>query len=815
MNRIFFALLFLAFAAYGQQKQIAIINTEDDGEPPIGHSELNHLTSRLRDIAVKMLPQKNYGVMTQQSIVAYLGSQDEMVKKCKESKGCLAQLGREINADYICQGRLGRFGEDFTINAELYDVKSGILIGSLNGSSKDIYGLLSVLDNEAPNMFKQMPGVSDSRIAPSPSVAGGISGLQSSADYVLDDEKRQRHLVNLSTEPEGATLSFNGEPIAGCAKTPCRVEVTEGGIRIIAVLEQYERADTTILIKRNNQINIKLKPNFGVFEVKPAYSEGIGKNENWNLAINGKAASSWENRLSPGKYSVKLSHRCYEDISFDVGINKGSREVFDMASYAKPKKGGLDLSAEKEDGPVSEPVFVNGIRAGETPFNGSVAVCSEIEIGLGKEKVNVKLEHKQIVRYVHKILSTPILAEKKSNAGYSAPAAFLLQKSFVIEDISFVSGKADITDDSYANLMMVVETMQTYPEVKFKVVGHTDDQGKREANQKLSETRAKAVVDFLISRGISSSRLDYEGKGQDQPIASKKTAAGRAKNCRIEFLRTDKSGKTLSVNDIGSSGDCRMETDKAKAIYDKCIKMGKAASGYAKCAEEYNTQRGKAQQTCHVGTVSSEQAEFEKLVQWCAERDNNVKKYPQCGKLKHQEVKMEGTALIDKRDGKTYKTVKIGSQTWMAENLNYDAKGSKCYNNDPASCEKYGRLYAWATSACPSGWHLPGKDEWQELVDFVGGNEVAGTYLKAKSGWNDNEGVSGNGTDNYGFSALPGGYFDRFGYSDRFFGVGHSGGWWSASKSNSYGAHYRFMLSSNDLATLGDNSNTSIRCLHD
>ena len=401
MNRIFFALLFLAFAAYGQQKQIAIINTEDDGEPPIGHSELNHLTSRLRDIAVKMLPQKNYGVMTQQSIVAYLGSQDEMVKKCKESKGCLAQLGREINADYICQGRLGRFGEDFTINAELYDVKSGILIGSLNGSSKDIYGLLSVLDNEAPNMFKQMPGVSDSRIAPSPSVAGGISGLQSSADYVLDDEKRQRHLVNLSTEPEGATLSFNGEPIAGCAKTPCRVEVTEGGIRIIAVLEQYERADTTILIKRNNQINIKLKPNFGVFEVKPAYSEGIGKNENWNLAINGKAASSWENRLSPGKYNVKLSHRCYEDISFDAGINKDKREVFEMGSHVKPKLGGLVLSAEKDDKPVSEPVFVDGKQVGETPFSGSVHVCSDIKVG--EEKVAVKLEYKQTVRHVHKV----------------------------------------------------------------------------------------------------------------------------------------------------------------------------------------------------------------------------------------------------------------------------------------------------------------------------------------------------------------------------------------------------------------------------
>jgi outer membrane protein OmpA-like peptidoglycan-associated protein len=113
------------------------------------------------------------------------------------------------------------------------------------------------------------------------------------------------------------------------------------------------------------------------------------------------------------------------------------------------------------------------------------------------------------------------------------------KKVFVVEGVNFLSGKADITDDSFANLMVVVETMQSYKEVTFKVVGHTDDQGKRDANQKLSEARAKAVVDFLISRGINASRLDYEGRGPDQPITSNKTAAGRAKNRRIEFQRTD------------------------------------------------------------------------------------------------------------------------------------------------------------------------------------------------------------------------------------------------------------------------------------
>ena len=392
MNKTFFALLLLAFAAYGQ-KRIAIINTVDDGEPPIKHSELNHLTDRLREIAVKTIPEKSYAVMTQQSIVAYLGSQEDMVRKCKESEGCLAKLGREINADYICQARIGRFGKDLTIKSELYEVQRGNLVGSFTGSSKDIYGLLSVLDKETSDMFKKMPGVSVK--AP---VAGGISGLQSGTGDEPDVERR--YLVNFVTEPVGAALSFNGVPATKCTKTPCRTELEEGNVRIIAALDQYETADTTVSIKQNNQVvSIRLKSNFGVLEIKPAYSEDVGRSERWSLIINGKAVSSWENKLSPGKYSVKLVHRCYENISFDVGINKDSREVFDMASHAKLKKGVLTLSAERDGNPVSEAVFVNGQRAGETPFSGSVAVCSKIEVG--GEAVNVSLKHNDKIAYTH------------------------------------------------------------------------------------------------------------------------------------------------------------------------------------------------------------------------------------------------------------------------------------------------------------------------------------------------------------------------------------------------------------------------------
>ena len=104
----------------------------------------------------------------------------------------------------------------------------------------------------------------------------------------------------------------------------------------------------------------------------------------------------------------------------------------------------------------------------------------------------------------------------------------------------------------------------------------------------------------------------------------------------------------------------------------------------------------------------------------------------------------------------TGRTVEIGGLTWMAENLNRATSNSWCYGDDTSNCAKYGRLYTWdaAMSACPSGWRLPTHTDWDNLVTAAGGSSVAGSKLKSTSGWNSN----GNGTNEFGFLALPGGF---------------------------------------------------------
>jgi len=167
-------------------------------------------------------------------------------------------------------------------------------------------------------------------------------------------------------------------------------------------------------------------------------------------------------------------------------------------------------------------------------------------------------------------------------------------------------------------------------------------------------------------------------------------------------------------------------------------------------------------------------------------------------------------SFTDSRDGRKYKAIKMGDQVWMAENLNFKAKEHKCYDNKPANCDKYGKLYDWeiAKTVCPKNWHLPADREWQELIAFVGGEKQAGKQLKEKTGW----------------ASLPGGYFfvsDSEEMPSKFEKLGVDGCWWSASAGNEYEDYStgnRWFIRNNDkVEDLPDEygNSCSVRCVKD
>lgn len=154
--------------------------------------------------------------------------------------------------------------------------------------------------------------------------------------------------------------------------------------------------------------------------------------------------------------------------------------------------------------------------------------------------------------------------------------------------------------------------------------------------------------------------------------------------------------------------------------------------------------------------------------------------------------------LKDDRDGKTYKTVKIGTQIWMAENLNYETNKSTCLDDEESNCLMYGRLYLWSDAMdsagaysmggagcgdggscspitpvrgmCPKGWHIPDVTELGTLFASVGGGEMAGQQLKSSTSWPTGyklcQNAGSNGSDSYGFGILPGGYQTNYGTFD-------------------------------------------------
>jgi uncharacterized protein (TIGR02145 family) len=232
------------------------------------------------------------------------------------------------------------------------------------------------------------------------------------------------------------------------------------------------------------------------------------------------------------------------------------------------------------------------------------------------------------------------------------------------------------------------------------------------------------------------------------------------------------------------------------------------------------------------GTVTYTATEF------CQDRGDRLVVLPLCGGKEYTDMEYcLSTGTIN-----TYKTITIGTQEWLAENLNFAAEGSKCYNNTATYCDTYGRLYNWATAMalpascettscasqidtkhrgiCPKGWHIPNSSDWDILMDFVqtdNGNtysspgyaSIAGKYLKATSGWD-----SGNGEDRYAFAALPSGYGD----SDASLNVGNSGFWWSSSEYDSYSA-YRWFMGPYDAAMRSNDNGKdyllSVRCVND
>ena len=195
-------------------------------------------------------------------------------------------------------------------------------------------------------------------------------------------------------------------------------------------------------------------------------------------------------------------------------------------------------------------------------------------------------------------------------------------------------------------------------------------------------------------------------------------------------------------------------------------------------------------------------------------------------------------------DGNSYKTVYIGTQQWMVENLkvtkyndgtaipnvtdntlwgNNTSGAWAYYNNDAANNAKYGKLYNWYAvsptmngnkNVCPTGWHVPTDAEWTVLIDYLGGASIAGSKMKevGTTSWNSS---NTDATNTSLFTGLPGGYRNDIGY---YYDIGGYGYWWSSTKASTDDAWYRRLSDYDGVADRGNflkGNGLSVSCLRD
>ena len=332
---------------------------------------------------------------------------------------------------------------------------------------------------------------------------------------------------------------------------------------------------------------------------------------------------------------------------------------------------------------------------------------------------------------------------------------------------------------------------------------------------------SKETSSSSIEKSKSSSSVDKVSSSSSKRTASSSSVAqGDAK----QSSSSKAAVKSSSSIGTSSSSIVKPQSSSSEAISPSSGSFGEKSSSSETVVKSSNSVSG----------VSSSSLVISDGWSWDVPKDARL----------NPEITY-GT-MTDSRDGKTYKTVKIGNQTWMAENLNYDDSvtteslidESWCYNDVAANCDVAGRLYSWRAAIdiektscgngsiclttlpvqgiCPEGWHLPDSTEWNTLFAAVGGASTAGKMLRSQGGWNgDYDGSIVKGIDAYGFSALPAGHR----YSNGFFSdEGRCARFWSASEEDYSNAYYVSLITSNEYVALDSyvkSKGHSVRCLKD
>ena len=369
-----------------------------------------YLTDILRAQAVYILPaEQNWTIMTRENINVMLPP-GKAIEDCEGS--CLAETGKNIAADYVAQARISQFGKALAITAEVYETASSKLVASFVGKGENVEDVEKIIKEQAPTFFKKVRN----------NALNGFGYVSTNNSFSFQGTKK--FIVEIQTTPSGAIPTFDGKAFPQCTSTPCKIQLEAGEHRLVISKERFEDLDTLInVVKNEQQIKLDLVPNVGYINIAPKIPNSLKNQGSATATINGQKSRWGANELSPGLYSVLITHSCFDPLELNVMIQKGERTT--ISDSLVRGIGGLELDVVKNGTPQAVPVFIDGNNVGTTPFAGEVPLCSKIEIeNAGKrEQIPVEIKYHEVVKKTYELTEKPA-ATKADETRQKAEVAY-------------------------------------------------------------------------------------------------------------------------------------------------------------------------------------------------------------------------------------------------------------------------------------------------------------------------------------------------------------------------------------------------------
>jgi hypothetical protein len=367
-------------------KQVAVLETNSQKDL-LTPQERQYLTDVLRGEAVRVLPaEQDWTVMTRESLNALLPP-EKMDEGCEGS--CIAEMGKNVAADYVAQARVIQFGSSLAISVELYEMAENKLVSSFNGRGANVEDIEKIIKDQSPDFFKKACG----------------SACDSQGAVEETPKGHQRVIVEIETDPFGAVPMVDGKAIK-CTSTPCKALIEVGEHRLSLSKKLFEDKDSLVNIVENNQkFSLKLESNAGSLDIRPVVQKEFEQYP-IKVKIDGEQGQVGVNELAPGTHKIVVKHPCYDPIKFNATIEKGKTAIF--TDSLKPGVGGLELDVHQGGTPQSVPVYFDGVKVGVTPFSGEVPLCAKIEVGdsSNREAVLAELKWREVVKVVHEMKSS-------------------------------------------------------------------------------------------------------------------------------------------------------------------------------------------------------------------------------------------------------------------------------------------------------------------------------------------------------------------------------------------------------------------------